>query len=219
MKLSYAAVDISAKSSIQDWTFSKCFLVNELQTWYNDLPPALKNEMDADESMGMLYSVASMIIYKKYDLLKYEEWLIILPNTWTFADTSSRFHPSQMGGRSMPDFLVHLLKWDNDKKIRVELANVPDGYWSPQVSELVSVQIDQGIRKLICLGFKSTWHISWVLQSELWTCLSFRSSSSLPSKNLKNRKCCWPRQARSSAWISTGTVVFFSYYGIQRHSR
>ncbi|GMS82249.1 hypothetical protein PENTCL1PPCAC_4424, partial [Pristionchus entomophagus] len=79
-------------------------IMNELQTWYNDLPPSLKNEVDDDGT----------------------------------TDPRSRFHPSQMGGRSMPDFLVHLLKWDNDKKIRVEMANVPDGYWSPQDFEFSS---------------------------------------------------------------------------------
>ncbi|KAF8362284.1 hypothetical protein PRIPAC_89207, partial [Pristionchus pacificus] len=95
-------------------------IMNELQTWYNDLPPALKNEMDADESM----------------------------------DTSSRFHPSQMGGRSMPDFLVHLLKWDNDKKIRVELANVPDGYWSPQEFEFSSIEEPQEQKVLLAEASK-----------------------------------------------------------------
>ncbi|GMR34283.1 hypothetical protein PMAYCL1PPCAC_04478, partial [Pristionchus mayeri] len=95
-------------------------IMNELQTWYNDLPPALKSEVDIGGSM----------------------------------DPSSRFHPSQMGGRSMSDFLVHLLKWDNDKKIRVELANVPDGYWSPQDFEFSSIDESQEQKVLLAEASK-----------------------------------------------------------------
>ncbi|GMT13491.1 hypothetical protein PFISCL1PPCAC_4788, partial [Pristionchus fissidentatus] len=78
-------------------------IMNELQMWFNDLPPSLDNEAGPEA-----------------------------------VEDESRFHPSQMGGRSLSDILVHLLKWDNDRKIRVELANVPDGLWSTQDFELFS---------------------------------------------------------------------------------